>query len=456
MAETTIRTRAGRLCGALLLFGLAAASAQQRVVEPLPSLAPLVEEVAPAVVNISVAGTAPLSSPFSGDPLLERFFGDQLQQRPLRGEGSGVIVDAEDGYLLTNHHVIENADEITVSLLDGRSFVATVVGSDADSDLAVLKIDGDNLSDIPFASDDDLRVGDYVVAIGNPLGFENTVTAGIVSGLGRSGLSRDRDPNRVYEDFIQTDASINVGNSGGALVNLRGELVGINSAIISQTGGNIGIGLAIPTRMAVPVMEQIIEFGEVRRGLLGVTMSTMTPDQAEEYGVSVSEGALVTEVVPDSAAEAAGIQIFDVIVGLNGQRIANSNELRNRIGLMRPGDEVEVDLIRNGRRLSLTATLGLRTDEVLSRTEGSDISDPVFEGIELAEVQRGGIRGLGVVSVVPGSPAGNQGLLEGDIITFINRQPVTTLAEARAIVAEARFVLVQIQRGNRSVLIRLR
>jgi Do/DeqQ family serine protease len=449
------RTEIGRLGCALLLAGIAAASAQERVVEPLPSLAPLVEQVAPAVVNIAVTGSVPLANGLTNDPLFERFFGEQLpESRPLRGEGSGVIVDASEGYLLTNHHVIENADEIRVTLADNRSFVATVVGSDADSDLAVLKIDATGLSDIPFASVDDLRVGDYVVAIGNPLGFENTVTSGIVSGLGRSGINRSPNDNS-YQDFIQTDASINVGNSGGALVNLRGELVGINSAIISQTGGNIGIGLSIPADMAISVMRQLIEFGEVRRGFLGVSMQTVTQAVADELALTVTSGAMVTEVIENSAAEAAGIQTGDVLVGVNGQPIASGNELRNRIGLMLPGEEVDVELVRDGRRLTQSIVLGLRPppDEI-SATGPTD--DSLFDGVVLVETRFGGVAGLVVASIDPDSTAASQGLSEGDLITGINRRRVRTMAEAREIVDAASFVWVQVRRGNRELLIQLR
>jgi Do/DeqQ family serine protease len=448
------RIQISRLGCVLLLTGVAAASAQERVLGPLPSLAPLVEQVAPAVVNITVHGTIPLSGGIIDDPLFERFFGEQLpRERDLNGEGSGVIIDAENGYLLTNHHVVDNADEITVTLADDRTFLATVIGSDADSDLAVIQIQATDLADIPFASVDDLRVGDYVVAIGNPLGFQNTVTSGIVSGLGRSGLSSPGDTS--YQDFIQTDASINVGNSGGALVNLRGELVGINSAIISQTGGNIGIGLAIPADMAVSVMQQLLEFGEVRRGFLGIQMSNVTPDVAAEYGLSVTSGALVTLVIEGSAAESAGIAIDDVLVAVNGEPIASGNELRNKIGLMRPGEEVAIDLVRDGRRMTQAAVLGLRpTEPTVGEADPQD--DSIFDGVVLVETQFAGVEGLVVASISPESVAASQGLSESDLITNINRQRVRTLADARAIVDGARIVIVQIQRGNREVLIRLR
>lgn len=414
----------------------------------------MVEQVAPAVVNIAVSGTVSRNAGSIDEQFLERFLGEQLRERPLRGEGSGVIVDAEQGFLLTNHHVIENADEIIVTLSDSRRFPATVVGSDRDSDLAVLKIEGDNLTDISLAASDALRVGDYVVAIGNPLGFENTVTAGIVSGLGRSGVNNDIN---AYEDFIQTDASINVGNSGGALVNLRGELVGINSAIISQTGGNIGIGLSIPADMVVSVMNQLIEFGEVRRGFLGIAMQTVNQDLAEEWNLTVQSGAMVTEVSVNSAAEAAGLQTGDVLVAVDGQSIVSGNELRNIIGLMRPGDPVEIGLVRDGRRMTLPAVLGMRppTQAVAINTPEPQ-GDPILDGVMLAETQFAGIAGLSVISIDESSVAANQGLREGDIITGINRRRVTTIAEARAIVDRANSLLVQIRRGNRELLLRLR
>jgi serine protease Do/serine protease DegQ len=441
------------LLGVVLLFACASiATAQNRTVEPLPSLAPLVEQIASGVVNISIKGTVAQRNPFAGDPLFERFFGPQLGEREFEAAGSGVIIDADEGYLLTNHHVIDNADEITVTLSDNREFVARVVGSDQASDLAVLQIDGSDLTEIPFPADFDLKVGDYVVAIGNPLGLHNTVTAGIVSALGRH--SREGDPN-VYEDFIQTDASINVGNSGGALVNLRGELVGINSAIISQTGGNIGIGLAIPATMAASVMEQLIEFGEVRRGLLGVRMSDVTPEAAEAYGLNVTSGALVMDVNPGSGADDAGIQVNDVIVAVDGTPIASGNELRNMIGLKRPGEDVEIEIIRDDRRMTLTATLGEQTSTAALIDEDRG-DEPLFEGVELEAGQQGGIAGLVVVAVAEGSIAAAQGLREGDLMTSINRQRVRTLAEARAVVANSRLVMVEIRRGNRNFLIRLR
>jgi serine protease Do/serine protease DegQ len=289
----------------------------------IPSLAPLVREVSPAVVSIATRGTvAAPNNPLMEDPFFRRFFGlpeqgpaPRQRERRVQSAGSGVIVDAAKGYILTNHHVIESADEIEVMLLDNRSLKAKVVGSDPGTDVAVLQVeDTKNLAQLKLGDSGSVQVGDFVVAIGNPFGLQHTVTSGIVSALGRSGINPDG-----YEDFIQTDASINPGNSGGALINLRGELIGINSAIFSNSGGNIGIGFAIPVNIAKTIMGQILQFGEVKRGLLGVSISDFNAESAKAFGVEgQTEGALVQEVVSGSAAEKAGIEVGDVIVSIDG------------------------------------------------------------------------------------------------------------------------------------------
>jgi len=416
----------------------------------MPSLAPLVERVAPAVVNISVSGTVQTENPLANDPLFRRFFEFEFpRERTFQSAGSGVIVDARQGYLLTNHHVIDNADEITITTVDNRSLPATVVGSDAASDLAVLKIENGELTELEFAGADTLAVGDYVVAIGNPFGFSNTVTAGIVSGLGRRGVNPDA---YAYEDFIQTDASINPGNSGGALVNLNGQLVGINSAIISRTGGNIGIGFAIPADMVRNVMDQLVEFGEVRRGLLGVQIQTLTEEQAETYGLPDTNGALVTAVNAGSAAEQAGIEINDFITSVNGREIVDSVELS-----MRPGQRVEIGFIRNGENRMVEAVLGALVSDALTGIQPEPEPEPVFEGVELEPGQAGnGIDGLLVTSLAENSIAAARGLRQGDVITFINRQRVRSLDEAQQITADARTIILQVQRGARAVLILIR
>jgi len=446
-----------QLCASLIaagsLLAVTTASAQQRQVGPMPSLAPLVERVAPAVVNISVSGSVQTDNPLANDPLFRRFFEFEIpQERPFQSAGSGVIIDAKNGYLLTNHHVIENASDITITTLDNRALKASVIGSDAGSDLAVLQVEDGDLTEIEFADPDQLKVGDYVVAIGNPFGFSNTVTAGIVSGLGRRGLNPD-----AYEDFIQTDASINPGNSGGALVNLNGELVGINSAIISRGGGNIGIGFAIPVGMVRAVMDQLIEFGEVRRGLLGVQIMTLTIDQAETLGLPDTNGALVTMVNPGSAAEDAGIVIDDFITSINGDPVTDSSALRNMIGLMRPGSRVDVGFLRNGVEQTVSAVLGTLVAGSAPAEPEAEPLEPVFEGVELQPGQAdNGADGLAVVAVAENSVAANRGLRQGDVITFINRQRVRSLAEARQITADASTIILQVQRGPRALLILLR
>jgi len=316
----------------------------------------------------------------------------------------------------------------------------------------VLKVEANGLTSMPLGDSSRLRVGDYVVAIGNPFGFSHTVTSGIVSALGRSGINRD-----AYEDFIQTDASINPGNSGGALANLNGELVGINSAIISRSGGNIGIGFAIPVNMARSIMEQLISFGSVSRGLLGVSINDVSPEVAATYGLHDNSGALVMAVSPDSSAERAGIRIDDVIVSVNGTHVRDSGSLRNTIGLLRPGDQVKVGLIRDGKEMNVTAVLGAST-AANAKTEPEPEKKPdldeVFEGAEI--VDNPGSTGLLVRRVDPGSPAADRGLRPGDVITKINRMRVRNMADAKPLLRNARSIIIEIQRGGRNQLILMR
>ena len=304
------------------------------------------KRVTPAVVNVATRGTVTQQNPLANDPFFRRFFDipNGPVEREVQAAGSGVIVDAKNGYIVTNAHVIENAKEITVQLLDNRSLTAKVIGTDTGSDIAVLQVQAGNLTEIPIADSDLLEVGDFVVAIGNPFGLGHTVTSGIISALGRSGINPEG-----YEDFVQTDASINPGNSGGALVNLGGQLVGINSAILSRTGGNIGIGFAIPSNMMRNVMQQLIKYGEVRRGVLGVNIQTLTPDIAESMGLGNTQGALVSQVVDGSAAEKAGIKAGDVITAVNGKPVKDAAALRNSIGLLHIGDKVDISLLRDGK-----------------------------------------------------------------------------------------------------------
>ena len=437
-----------------LLVASTVAAQQPTTGREMPSLAPIIEKISPAVVNISVSGSVAEGNPLAQDEFFKRFFDNDVPQRrhEVEAAGSGVIVDAAKGYILTNHHVIESADKITVTLLDNRSLSAKIVGSDKGSDLAVLQVEAADLTSIPLGDSGKLRVGDYVVAIGNPFGFSNTVTSGIVSALGRSGLNRD-----AYEDFIQTDASINPGNSGGALANLNGELIGINSAIISRTGGNVGIGFAIPVNMVRSIMEQLISFGSVSRGLLGVTINDVSPEIAATYGLHDNSGALVMGVSESSAAETAGIRIDDVIVTVDGTHVRDSGSLRNAVGLLRPGQQVRVGLIRDGKEMTVTAVLGASTPTIAAvepePEENIDL-DEVFEGADI--VDSNATPGLLVRRVDPGSPAADRGLRPGDVITKINRMKVRSMAEAKPLLQDARSVIVEIQRDKRNQLILLR
>jgi Do/DeqQ family serine protease len=418
--------------------------------EKLPSLAPLVERVSPAVVNIRVSQTVSTGGHL-GDEAFRRFFGlpdvPGGGQREVASAGSGVIVDAENGYILTNHHVVDQADQIQISTIDGEVFDAEIVGSDAATDIAVIKVDAKGLTEMPIGDSERVRVGDFVLAIGNPFGLGHTVTSGIVSALGRSGISRDG-----YEDFIQTDASINPGNSGGALVNLRGELVGINSAIISRTGGNVGIGFAVPTEIASSIMRQILDFGEVRRGLLGVSIADVDPEVAEALNSPVSSGALITRVEPGSAAEDAGLKVDDIIVGVNDKKIGGAAELRNTIGLMRSGDEVEIEYYRDNDKRKASTELG---QQLAAASVGAEIH-PGLVGAQFAESSASRDGGVEVTAVEPGSPAAQRGLRAGDVITAINRRPVRSLSELNEIASSSRILFLLVQRGDRALMLQIR
>lgn len=417
--------------------------------QPLPSLAPLVKQVSPAVVNIRVSQTVNAPQIY-GDEMFRRFFGVPNApggSREVASAGSGVIVDAENGYILTNHHVVENADMIQISLFNDVSLDAEIVGSDAATDIAVLKVDSDDLIDIPIGDSELVEVGDFVIAIGNPFGLGHTVTSGIVSALGRTGISRNG-----YEDFIQTDASINPGNSGGALVNMRGELVGINSAIISRTGGNVGIGFAVPTEIAQSVMRQILDFGEVRRGLLGVSIQTIDKESAKALGAEVDSGALVSAIEPGSAAENAGLQVDDIIVQVNDEKINSGGELRNAIGLKGSGEEVDIQFVRGNEKQRVTATLGER---MAARSSGSDIHAGL-SGAQFANSSANATGGIDVSEVVEDSPAAQRGLRSGDVIMAVNRQQVQNLQQLREIAAGSRILFLLVRRGDRSLMLQIR
>ena len=437
--------------GLLLSLSATASTALPDVVDgaAVPSLAPLVETVSPAVVNIRVSQTVSTGSTFSDD-LFRRFYGlpdAPRGSREVASAGSGVIVDAARGYILTNHHVVEGADEIQISLIDGKILDAEIVGSDAATDIALIKVDAENLVEMPIGDSESVRAGDFVLAIGNPFGLGHTVTSGIVSALGRTGISRNG-----YEDFIQTDASINPGNSGGALVNMRGELIGINSAIISRSGGNVGIGFAVPTEIAESIMRQILDFGEVRRGLLGVTIQAIDPEVAEALNSSVDRGALITEIVPGSAAERAGLKVDDIIVRVNNKKITDASELRNTIGLMGSGEDVRISYIRDGKERKTTAKLGQLQ---LARSAGTDLH-PGLTGAQFATSSASSASGIEVTAVEADSPAAQRGLRAGDIIIQVNRRPVRDLEQLREIAGNNRILFLLVQRGDRAIMLQIR
>jgi serine protease DegQ len=420
--------------------------------QPLPSLAPVLERVTPAVVNVYSATRVEVrTSPFFDDPFFRRFFDmpSVPRERVQRSLGSGVIVDAEQGLILTNNHVIDNADNIKITLNDGREYDAELIGADRDTDLAVIRIEAKDLAELPLFDSDRLLVGDFVLAVGNPFGLGQTVTSGIVSALGRAGLR-----GLEYQNFIQTDASINPGNSGGALVNLRGELVGINTAIFTPSGGNVGIGFAIPASTADYVMRQLVEFGEVRRGSLGVEVQDISEEMREALALGRIGGAIVTRVEEDSAAEDAGLRPGDVITRIDRRAVENGQGLRNIEGLMTVGRPVDLDYLRDGRERSARVTLNENLDE---RISGQRL-DARLDGLVLVRlpeqyVQRG-IRGVVVDEVRRNTPAWDAGLREGDLIVAVNREAVRNLGDFRREfpVAEEREIALEIRRRGRAYL----
>lgn len=447
----------------------------------LPSLAPMLERVSAGVVNISVKGTVPVEQNplmqdpnfrrFFQDPLFRRFFGnpddegqqqqpEQPKEREVAAVGSGVIIDAAKGYVVTNNHVVQNGKEIMVILTDRRQLPATVVGTDPDSDLALIKVEGGNLTQVPMGDSNQLKIGDFVVALGNPFGLGQTATLGIVSALGRTGLGIES-----YENFIQTDASINPGNSGGALVTQDGKLVGINTAILSRSGGNVGIGFAIPIDMVQYVTKQLAETGKVQRGRLGVFIQDVTPDIAEAMNLKSVGGALVSRVAPGSSAEKAGLRPGDVITALNGKPVVNGADLRNRVGLMPPSSQVELSVLRDGKETKVTSTLG--------QAEVAEAEKPAPEakaeaggrlaGATLATLPKehplaGKVDGVFVQAVAPTSKVAQAGIQAGDIIVTANQKPVKTPEDLQRIAKEVgdKPLLLNVRRGDGALFVVLR
>jgi len=417
--------------------------------QTMPSLAPMLEYVTPGVVLISVRGTHEVKQRVPD--AFKFFFGNprqgQQQEREFRGLGSGVIINADKGYIVTNNHVINDADEIQITLKDGRQLEAKKIGSDEASDIALLQIEADDLVEVKVADSDSLRVGDFAVAIGSPFGLGQTVTSGIVSALGRSGLNIEN-----YEDFIQTDAAINSGNSGGALINLRGELIGINTAILGPNGGNVGIGFAIPSNMVQNLVNQIIEFGEVRRGVLGVAGRSVTSEIAKAMELDTNQGGFVEQVTPDSAADEAGIRAGDVITKVNGKMVKTFNELRGKIGSIGAGKTVKITVIRKDGKEK-------EYDVTLKKSETANIEAAslhrMLDGAELENNNQGD--GIIVAEIAENSPAASIGLRKGDVINGINRQRIANVGELRSYLNDHKGVFaLNILRNNSALFLMIR
>ena len=462
------------LTALLLLFTVAVAAPPATAADPGESaaieslretgkaFASVARAVSPSVVFIQVEGTRESSQAMGPDDFLRRFFGDQFPGAPRQGpgggnrvfgQGSGFVFATDSGltsdtaYIMTNHHVVENADRITVRFQDGREFDAEVTGTDPQSDVAVIQIDTDEVEPLEFARSADLEVGEWVVAIGSPFGLRSTLTVGVVSATGRTSIGIND-----YEDFIQTDAAINPGNSGGPLVNLNGEVVGMNTAIFSRSGGYMGIGFAIPIDLAKSIADQLIDSGNVSRGFLGVSIQPLTPELAESFDLDRNEGILVAQVSEDSPAAAAGIEVGDIIVGYRGDAVTDTGDFRNRVALTEPGNDVEITVLRDGRRRTLDVTIGALEDAgfVARSSDGSTareiglvVQTPTPQMAAQLGIEPG--EGVVVTQVARGSAAAEAGLARGAVILEVNRQPVDS--------AESFYSLIERSENDRAVLL---
>lgn len=411
----------------------------QQLTHVVPSLAPMLKQTMPAVVNISSSQTQVINNPLFNDPFFRRFFNIPEQKREKQSRGSGVIIDARRGYVITNDHVIEKADKISVTLLDGRKLKAELIGTDPETDIALLKIPSDNLTALSLGDSEKLQVGDFVVAIGNPFGLGQTVTSGIVSALGRSGLGIEG-----YEDFIQTDASINPGNSGGALVNLEGQLIGINTAIIAPGGGNVGIGFSIPSNMVSQIIGHLIEFGEIQRGTIGIQIQDLTPELAQAFSLKNSKGAVISQVKTGTSADTAGLRSGDIVISVNENQIDSATDLRNRLGLMRVGERVKITVIRN----KYTKNFYVRITD--NKVQGGDIS-LYLDGTTLRDTSAG----IKIEKVEPRSNAEKIGLEKADILIGFSRRKVENLSELKQYFNRYHPRSLEIQRGNETLSIRI-
>ncbi len=448
------RTLTSGLTALVFMLSIGAAPALQgTATPPIPSFAPILKDTMPAVVHIGTESMVQIRPQTRIPDAFKWFFelpqnGGPPAQRRQGSFGSGVVIDSKNGYIVTNSHVVSKADNIKVTLGDGREFEAKLIGDDKAADIAVVQIEAEDLIEMKPGDSSLLEPGDFVLAIGNPFGLQQTVTSGIVSALGRSGLGIES-----YEDFIQTDASINPGNSGGALINLKGKLVGINTAIYGPNRGNVGIGFAIPINMVMEIFSQLIEHGEVKRGRLGVVIQTLTPALAKAFNLDRNKGTIIVEVEEDTPAADAGLMPGDIVLSVNGERMESSADMRNFIGLVRVGARISLEVLRDSKKISLTATI----EETKYRNKSGEALSKFLKGATLEVVRDdAGETTIKVKEVKAGSPANRSGLLAEDLILGVNQRPVRNFDEMRAAIRKNDSLLLRLKRGNNFLFLAMR